>query len=110
MTYGDSGSATATAPPQELRDPPSPERLRRGSDFRRVMRTGRRLAGTRMVLYVAPREGQVRAGFISGRRVGGAVVRNRARRLMKEAWRSLSPMATPGFDLVFAALTQDCAR
>jgi len=88
---------------EQHRHPPSLERLRRGSDFRRVMRTGRRLAGTRVVLYVLPREGLVRAGFISGRRIGGAVVRNRVRRLMKEAWRSLSPMTTRGFDLVFAS-------
>ena len=59
-----------------------------------------------MLLYVLPREGEVRVGFVASRRVGGAVVRNRARRRMKEAWRSLSPMATGGFDIVVSARQQ----
>ena len=56
-----------------------------------------------MVLYVLPREGPSRAGFVSGRRVGGAVLRNRARRLMKEAWRALGAGIPAGHDLVFVA-------
>jgi ribonuclease P protein component len=56
-----------------------------------------------MVLYVSPGEGQVRAGFVSSRRVGGAVARNRARRQMKEAWRSVASSIGGSFDLVFAA-------
>lgn len=50
-----------------------------------------------------PSELGIRAGFVAGRGVGGAVVRNRARRLLKEAWRSIAPRAKPGFDLVFVA-------
>jgi ribonuclease P protein component len=61
------------------------------------------VGGERMLLYVLPHEGPVRAAFVASRRIGGAVVRNRARRQMKEAWRSLSPMITDGFDLVFTA-------
>ena len=61
------------------------------------------MPGRRMVLYVLPGEGQVRAGFVSSRRIGGAVVRNRARRRMREAWRALSPSTSGGFDIVFAA-------
>ncbi len=85
------------------RAPGSDSRLRRGADVRRVIRQGRRVPGRRMVLYVLPGEGQVRAGFVSGRRVGGAVVRNRARRRMKEAWRALSLPTAGGFDVVFVA-------
>src|SRR5712692_5345137 len=94
------GSCLVMAMP---RAPGRPGRIRVGSELRRATGTGRRLAGTRMVLYLLPREGQIRAGFACGRRVGGAVVRNRARRLMKEAWLSLWPMTTDGFDLVFVA-------
>lgn len=79
------------------------DRLRRGRDFRAVTRGGKRVAGMRMVLYLLPREGHIRAGFVSGKRVGGAVERNRARRQMKEAWRALPPPASGGFDVVFAA-------
>src|SRR5213080_2277747 len=80
-----------------------PAGLRPGRDVRRVLRTGRKTAGERMLLYVLPQEGPVRAAFVASRRIGGAVVRNRARRQMKEAWRSLLPTVTDGFDVVFAA-------
>ena len=70
-----------------------------------------------MLLYVLPQEGPVRAAFVTSRRIGGAVVRNRARRQMKEAWRSLLRTVTDGFDVVFAArpglpgvTTSDLAR
>ena len=56
-----------------------------------------------MVLYVLPREGSARIGFVSARRIGNAVARNRARRQMREAWRVLAVGARTGFDVVFAA-------
>ena len=77
--------------------------LRPGSAVQRVVRGGRRVPGERMLLYVLPQEGPVRAAFIASRRIGGAVVRNRARRQMKEAWRSLLPTVGQGFDVVFTA-------
>ncbi len=44
--------------------------------------------GRYMVLRVRPNGGDVsRLGVISSRKVGGAVARNRARRLLREAWR-----------------------
>jgi ribonuclease P protein component len=46
----------------------------------------------------------VRAGFTATKRIGGAVVRNRAKRRMREAARLLLPAhAHPGFDYVFIA-------
>jgi ribonuclease P protein component len=56
-----------------------------------------------VVTYVLPTEREVRAGFVCGRSVGGAVVRNRARRQIKEAWRDLRPKAQGTFDVVFVA-------
>lgn len=61
------------------------------------------MRGRRMVLYVAPGQEPARAGFVSSRRIGGAVVRNRARRQMREAWRSMAGSVDGTFDLVFAA-------
>jgi ribonuclease P protein component len=55
-------------------------------------------------VYATPRTDQlVRIGFTAGRRVGGAVVRNRARRLMREAWLTVGDRAGGGFDLVLVA-------
>ena len=53
---------------------------------------GRRASGPRVILYVAPGEPGARPAFVAGRRIGGAVIRNRARRILRAAWRSLAPL------------------
>ena len=40
---------------------------------------------------------------MTGKRVGGAVARNRARRLLREAWRALGPGIVDGYDVVLVA-------
>ena len=46
----------------------------------------------------------IRCGFTATRKVGGAVVRNRAKRRLREAARALLPaLAHPGYDYVFVA-------
>jgi ribonuclease P protein component len=52
---------------------------------------------------LAPGMGRSRAAWVAGRRVGGAVSRNRARRLLREAWWALAPRVRDGYDLVMAA-------
>ena len=50
--------------------------------------SGARVAGSRIVLFVLPRdENGPRIGLTATRKVGGAVVRNRMRRLVREAFR-----------------------
>lgn len=56
-----------------------------------------------MVVYVRPCEGPSRAAWVAGRKVGGAVRRNRARRLLREAWRTLAPGIGNGWELVLVA-------
>jgi ribonuclease P protein component len=52
-------------------------------------------------VFVAPGSGTV--AFVAGRRVGGAVLRNRARRVLRAAWRELAPKVGDGYDVALVA-------
>jgi ribonuclease P protein component len=79
-------------------------RLTRSTDFKRVRRTGKSYAHPFVVLMVQASEApRARVGVTAGRSVGGAVQRNRAKRLLREAMRPLLPDLLPGWDLVLIA-------
>jgi len=79
-------------------------RLTRSTDFKRVRRTGKSYAHPFVVLVAQANESpRVRVGVTAGRSVGGAVQRNRAKRLLREAMRPLLPDLLPGWDLVLIA-------
>lgn len=79
-------------------------RLRKNSDFQRVYEKGRSWAHPLLVLYALRNDlGYSRFGFSVSKRVGGAVVRNRARRLMREATRLRQAMIADGWDVVIIA-------
>jgi len=79
-------------------------RLRKNSDFQRVRKKGRSWAHPLLVLYALRNDlGYSRFGFSVSKRVGGAVVCNRARRLMREATRLRQAMIADGWDVVIVA-------
>ncbi len=79
-------------------------RLRRSVDFERVRQEGRAWSHPLLVLVAAPNPvGLTRIGVVAGRRLGTAVARNRAKRLLREAARHLYPRLAPGWDLVLIA-------
>lgn len=79
-------------------------RLTHSADLRRVRSRGRCWAGPLLVLCALRNDlGVTRFGFSASRRVGGAVVRNRARRLMSEAVRLQYHRVQPGWDVVCIA-------
>jgi ribonuclease P protein component len=65
---------------------PKARRLRRAVEFERVRQEGRAYGGKMLVLGVLLGAGSddFRAGFITARRLGSAVVRNRVRRRLRE--------------------------
>ncbi len=79
-------------------------RLRHRKQFRRVWDEGRSWAHPLFILRIAPNGEQItHIGLIASRKIGNAVVRNRARRLLREAVRQLYPQLSPGFDVVLIA-------
>jgi ribonuclease P protein component len=76
-------------------------RLTRKTDFDRVFKADRGIHHQLLSLRAAPNEaGAARVGIVCGKQVGGAVVRNRTRRRLREAARSLLPALPPAWDIL----------
>ena len=79
-------------------------RLTRSEDFKRVRRSGKSYAHPLVVLIVQMHDQpRVKVGVAAGRTVGTAVHRNRAKRLLREAMRSLLPTIASNLDLILIA-------
>jgi len=84
---------------------PRVARLRRRADFEAVYATGHKLVEARLVAFVvrAERAAGCRLGLSVGRRVGNAPVRNRVKRVLRDAFRKLAPHCPEPLDLVLVA-------
>lgn len=81
--------------------------LKENRDFRRLYRTGKSRASSCLVTYATrSREGRTRCGITAGKKIGGAVQRNRAKRVIRAAYRQLEPQIDGAYDIVFVARTK----
>ena len=83
---------------------PSRARVRKRVEFLRIQDGGLRVSTSRFVLILsasaASQSAPPRLGITASRRVGNAVVRSRAKRLIREAFRATRELWPTGVDLV----------
>ncbi len=78
--------------------------LNQNKDFKRLYYRGKSVASPCLVTYAMKnRSGAVRYGITTSKKIGGAVQRNRARRVIRATLRELAPEVQGGWDIVFVA-------
>ena len=90
---------------------PKRSRLSRSSDFQRIYRQGSSTASRFLVLYSFKRAAETvdegpRLGLSVSKKLGGAVVRNRVKRLLREAVAASQKHLAEEYDLVLIARPQ----
>lgn len=79
-------------------------RLTRSADIKRVRRHGKTTAHLFLLIVALPNEQKgLRIGIAAGRALGGAVQRNRAKRVLRAAIQPLTAMIKPDVDLLLLA-------
>jgi ribonuclease P protein component len=78
--------------------------LKKNGAFRYVYAHGISVSSRLLVLYKLKNDSDINyLGVTVGKKVGGAVIRNRVKRLVKESYRSMEGQVTAGYDLVVIA-------
>lgn len=78
--------------------------LTRNNDFTRAYTRGKSFVHPHIVLYLGKnRTGHTRVGITSSKKIGNAVKRNRARRVIRAAMREVLPPDVGGYDIVLVA-------
>jgi ribonuclease P protein component len=84
---------------------PRSQRIKHGRDFSRLRLEGRRVVQGCLILNWAalPAATACRLGVITGKKIGHSVIRSRARRLLREAFRLHQPDLNQVVDMVLVA-------
>ena len=78
--------------------------LRNKDDFTRIYKKGKSIGDRYIVLFYRKNHlSYKRIAFLASKKVGNSVKRNRARRLMRESYRSLGEQMKDGYDIIFIA-------
>jgi len=101
--YGNGSSETAVLTPPDRKLPRS-RRIRKRAEYLRLQKTGqRRVCRGFVVITTRGSWQESRIGITASRRVGGAVVRNRVKRLVREFFRNYRHHLTPQRDVLVIA-------
>lgn len=81
--------------------------LNENRDFVRIYKRGKSQVNSILVTYLMKnRQGVTRVGITATKKVGCAVRRNRARRIIRAAYRELAPTLPGGYDIIFVSRTR----
>ena len=82
-------------------------KLKENRDFRRVYNKGKSYVSPYFVVYINKnRFSDVRLGITAGKKIGNAVKRNRAKRVITAALSTICPRIITGYDFVIVARTK----
>ena len=105
MSYPGAAEKGASASPSD--SPPTglrwtrSYRIVRRTDFQRIYERGRRSVGASFVVFGEPNDlAHPRLGITATRKLGGAVIRNRIKRVVREIFRRHRPSLAPALDVV----------
>ena len=80
------------------------QRLKKNPDFKRVYRYGRTVVSRNIVLYYCPNNRDYnRIGFSISKKVGKSVVRNKIKRIYREAFITIEKHLSKGYDFILIA-------
>ena len=78
--------------------------LNKNKDFKKIYFKGKSYVSSSVVVYALKNRNNLsRYGITTSKKIGCAVKRNRARRIIKQAFREISYKLKPGYDFIFVA-------
>lgn len=81
--------------------------VKENREFKRIYRKGKSIISPELITYVIKnRTKDVKYGITASKKIGSAVERNRARRVIREAYYNLSDSITNGYNIIFIARTK----
>ena len=85
--------------------------LKENREFRRAYSKGKSYVSPDLVTYIIKnKNNNLRIGITTGKKIGKAVERNRAKRIIRAAFCGIRNQLRPGYDIVFVARTKTLFR